>query len=65
MRKLLVLGLAALLVVAFTLPASALENKFGGYWRTRFFSQNDFAGDSNAALGLDSEDQDLQRPRED
>jgi hypothetical protein len=61
MRKLLVLGLAALLVVAFTLPASALENKFGGYWRTRFVGQADFAGDSNAALGLDSGDQDLWR----
>jgi hypothetical protein len=61
MRKLLVLGLAALLVVAFTMPASALENKFGGYWRTRFFMQNDFAGESNSALGLDSEDQDLTR----
>jgi hypothetical protein len=61
MRKLLVLGLVALLVAVFTLPAGALENKFGGYWRTRFFSMNDFAGESNSALGLDSEDQDLQR----
>jgi hypothetical protein len=49
------------MVVAFTLPASALENKFGGYWRTRFVSQNDFRGESNSALGIDSEDQDLQQ----
>jgi hypothetical protein len=61
MKKLLVLGLAALLVVAFTVPASALENKFGGYWRTRFFGNYDFAGESNTALGLDSEDQDVSR----
>jgi hypothetical protein len=61
MKKLLVLGLAALLVVAFTVPASALENKFGGYWRTRFFGNYDFAGETNTALGLDSEDQDVTR----
>ena len=61
MRKLLVLGLAALLVVAFTMPASALENKFGGYWRTQFFANVNFAGDDNQALGLDSEDADLYR----
>jgi hypothetical protein len=69
MRKLLVLGLAALLVVAFTLPASAFESKFGGYWRTRMIGQVDFAGDStNGADGipgtaddLDSGDQDLWR----
>jgi hypothetical protein len=70
MRKLLVLGLAALLVVAFSVPASAIEHKFGGYWRTRFFGQYDFAGESNANYvdpvtglpsPLDSEDQDLTR----
>ena len=61
MRKLLVLGLAALLVVAFTVPVSALENKFGGYWRTRFYGQYDFAGEDNAAAGLDSDDQYLQQ----
>jgi hypothetical protein len=61
--------LAALLVVAFTMPASALENKFGGYWRTRFVGQYQFAGDNNNGLDglpgtaddLDSEDQDLQQ----
>jgi hypothetical protein len=30
MKKLLVLGLAVVLVVAFTVPASALESVFGG-----------------------------------
>jgi hypothetical protein len=54
MKKVLILGLAALLVFAFTLPASALESVFGGYWRTRAFSQQRFSGD-------DSSDQDLSR----
>jgi len=38
MKKLLVLGLAIFLVVAFTLPAAALENKLGGYSRVRFLT---------------------------
>jgi hypothetical protein len=38
MKKLLVLGLAIFLVAAFTLPASALESKLGGYMRTRFMA---------------------------
>jgi hypothetical protein len=71
MRKLLILGLAAVLVFAFTLPASALENKFGGYWRTRMFGNANFAGETNktVATGIDplsgnptfpdAEDQDL------
>lgn len=50
MKKLGIFALAALLVVAFTVPASALENVFGGYWRTRLYDQSDFSGDS---LGTD------------
>ncbi len=46
MKKFTVLMLAALLVVAFAMPASALENIFGGYWRTRFFQQRNFEGDN-------------------
>jgi hypothetical protein len=69
MRKLLVLGLVALLVAVFTLPAGALENKFGGYWRTRFFANVNFQGETNSAVvvdpitgrTLDAEDQDLYR----
>jgi hypothetical protein len=49
MKKLLILSLAALMVVAFTLPASALENVFGGYWRTRAYSQQDFSGLDDSA----------------
>jgi hypothetical protein len=48
MKKSLVFVLAALLVVAFALPASALENQFGGYWRTRYWVQDNFSGDENA-----------------
>ncbi len=54
MKKLLVFSMAAMLVAAFCLPASALENVFGGYWRTRGFTQNNFDGQ-------DTETQDLSR----
>ena len=47
MKKLLVLSLAVVMVLAFTLPASAFESVFGGYWRVRAFSQQNFAGDSD------------------
>lgn len=45
MKKLSVLALAALLVVAFTIPAWAMEAEFGGYWRTRFFTNQNFTGE--------------------
>jgi hypothetical protein len=49
MKKFAVLALAALLVVAFTLPAAAeVENTFGGYWRTRAFFENNFSGEKDA-----------------
>jgi hypothetical protein len=39
MKKLFVLALAATLLVMFTVPAAAaVQHKFSGYWRTRFFS---------------------------
>jgi hypothetical protein len=45
MKKLSVLVFAALLVVAFSVPVSAeVEHIFGGYWRTRFYTQQDFTG---------------------
>jgi len=47
MKKLLVLSLAVVMVVAFTLPASAFESVFGGYWRTRAFHQENFIGDDD------------------
>jgi len=44
MKKTLVLLFAALLVVAFTVPASAFDSVFGGYNRVRYYIQTDFAG---------------------
>ena len=44
MKKLVVLALAALCVVAFSIPASALEAEFGGYFRTRYWMQENFYG---------------------
>lgn len=56
MKKLSILALAVVLVAMFTLPAAALENEFGGYWRTRFFTKQSFDGDDDDANG-DSLDQ--------
>ncbi len=44
MKKLVVLALAALCVVAFSIPASALEVEFGGYFRTRWWTQQNWYG---------------------
>ena len=48
MKKLGILFFAALLVVAFTMPAAALETEFGGYWRTRAMSYNNFTGEDQS-----------------
>jgi len=47
MKKFAILALAAVLVIALTVPAAALENEFGGYWRTRFYNQGHFNGEKN------------------
>lgn len=45
MKKFVIFAFAALLVFAFTVPATAqVEHQFGGYWRTRFTVQNNFTG---------------------
>jgi hypothetical protein len=44
MKKFAVLGLAVVLVIAFTVPAMAIESVFGGYWRTRAYTQQNFGG---------------------
>jgi hypothetical protein len=49
MKKFAILALAVLLVAAFTVPASALENEFGGYWRTRFYQMGHFDGEKGDA----------------
>ncbi len=45
MKKFAVLALAALLVVAFVLPVAAMEFEFGGYWRTRAYTNQNFTGE--------------------
>jgi hypothetical protein len=55
MKNLGILALAALLVVMFTLPAMAVEHQFGGYWRTRFYTDRNFTGED------DTEAQDIAR----
>ncbi len=44
MKKLSVLLVAAIVVLALTMPAAAFENEFGGYWRTRFITDIGFSG---------------------
>jgi hypothetical protein len=56
MKKLLVLSLAVVMVVAFTLPASAFESVFGGYWRTRAVTQQNFAGDKDLSRADGNDD---------
>jgi hypothetical protein len=47
MKKLGLICFVALLGIALVVPAYALENQFGGYWRTRMYSQTDFDGVDN------------------
>jgi hypothetical protein len=44
MKKIAIVALGLLLVVAFTLPAAAMEYQFGGYWRTRAYTNQNFTG---------------------
>jgi hypothetical protein len=44
MKKFAIISLAALLVVAFTMPAAAFESIFGGYWRTRAYTEQNYLG---------------------
>jgi len=45
MKKMIVAALIAVAGMAFTAPAFAVEHEFGGYWRTRAFSYNNFSGE--------------------
>jgi hypothetical protein len=49
MKKLLTGLLAVGLVLALTLPASAFDSEFGGYWRTRAYMQENFTGSETGA----------------
>jgi len=51
MRRFSTIAMAFLLVVALIVPASALENTFGGYWRTRAYTQQQFSGDNRNEEG--------------
>ncbi|MEZ4526025.1 MAG: hypothetical protein R2941_08925 [Desulfobacterales bacterium] len=48
MKKFGLMALAAVLVVAFTVPAWAMESQFGGYWRTRMWMQENFTGEDES-----------------
>jgi hypothetical protein len=50
MKKLGMLALAAVLVAMFTVPACALESEFGGYWRTRFYINENFSGEDKTEI---------------
>jgi len=56
MKKLVVLALAALCVVAFSIPASALEAEFGGYFRTRWWTQQNGYGFENGEFTAEAQD---------
>jgi len=53
MKKFWVFAFAALLVVAFSAPAVAMVGadkvEFGGYWRTRFVTEQNFNGSDNGS----------------
>ncbi|MBF0225959.1 MAG: hypothetical protein HQK76_10930 [Desulfobacterales bacterium] len=52
MKKIFVLGLTVLLAVMIAIPASALESKFGGYWRTRAYTYKDLTGEDSGSSDL-------------
>jgi hypothetical protein len=54
MKRFFTIFLALVLVYAFAVPAYALENIFGGAWRTRAYVEKNYSGD-------DSESQDVQQ----
>ena len=52
MKKLLFLLLTTAIVVALAMPAGAVDSEFGGYWRTRAFTQKNFSGDDSGTQDL-------------
>ncbi|MDY0132802.1 MAG: hypothetical protein RBR53_09040 [Desulforegulaceae bacterium] len=44
MKKFFFAAIAAVLAVAISVPASAIEHEFSGYWRTRAYTQKNFSG---------------------
>ena len=47
MKKLFIIALTTVMAAAFAIPASAVENEFGGYWRTRAYTMIDTNGTEN------------------
>lgn len=56
MKKLFTAVLALGLVLALSVPVMAVDSEFGGYWRTRFYTQNDFTGDDSGKKDLQQVD---------
>lgn len=55
MKKILLIAAAFVLGISMAIPSWAVENQFGGYWRTRAFSQTDIDGnDSGTLSAIDS-----------
>jgi len=54
MKKIIAAAAGLMLVGVMASSASAVESKFGGYWRTRGFSQIDFKGDSGTYARVDT-----------
>lgn len=52
MKKLFIFTLGLLVLIVFAGPASAFDSEFGGYWRTRAYSQTDFSGDDSKSQDL-------------
>lgn len=54
MKKLFVSAVAAVALMGLALPASALEHKLSGTWRTRMFTQADFADGADETSIVDT-----------
>jgi hypothetical protein len=54
MKKIIAAAAGLMMVGVMASSASAVESKFGGYWRTRAFSQIDFSDDSGTLSRADT-----------
>ena len=65
MKKFAILALAAVMVIALTVPASALENEFGGAFNTRFQTRSNFDGFDRVKFSTadDADDENLRPGR--
>ena len=56
MRKIFMFLMALVLAYTFTVPAFALENIFGGAWRTRAYVEKNYSGDDSEAADVQQVD---------